>query len=70
VNNDVIKEDKLNYVLVEGPDDAQVFYHLLRYYGLFDLKSAWHITYQSVKNYVAKCDGNDTHPCRAFEATL
>ncbi|HLQ28076.1 MAG TPA: DUF3226 domain-containing protein [Ktedonobacteraceae bacterium] len=34
MNNDVIKEDKLNYVLVEGPDDAQVFYHLLRYYGL------------------------------------
>lgn len=34
VNKDVIKEDKLNYVLVEGPDDAQVFFHLLRYYGL------------------------------------
>jgi hypothetical protein len=34
VSNDVIKEDKLNYVLVEGPDDAQVFFHLLHYYGL------------------------------------
>lgn len=34
MSNDVIKVDKLNYVLVEGPDDAQVFYHLLRYYGL------------------------------------
>jgi len=34
VSNDVIKADKLNYILVEGPDDAQVLYHLLRYYGL------------------------------------
>jgi len=34
VSNDVIKDDKLNYVLVEGPDDAQVFFHLLRFYGL------------------------------------
>ncbi len=34
MSNDVIKKDKLNYVLVEGPDDAQVFFHLLRYYGL------------------------------------
>ena len=34
MNNDVIKEDKLNYVLVEGPDDAQVFFHLFRYYGV------------------------------------
>jgi hypothetical protein len=34
VSNDVIKEDKLNYVLVEGPDDAQVFFHLLQHYGL------------------------------------
>lgn len=34
MSNDVIKEDKLNHVLVEGPDDAQVFFHLLRYYGL------------------------------------
>ena len=34
MNNVVIKEDKLNYLLVEGPDDAQVFFHLLRYYRL------------------------------------
>jgi len=34
VSNDVIKADKLNYTLAEGPDDAQVLYHLLRYYGL------------------------------------
>jgi len=34
VSNDVIKEDKLNFLLVEGPDDAQVFFHLLRYYQL------------------------------------
>ncbi len=34
MSDDVIKEDRLNYVLVEGPDDAQVFFHLLQYYGL------------------------------------
>jgi hypothetical protein len=34
VSNDVIKVDKLNYLLVEGQDDAQVFFHLLRYYRL------------------------------------
>lgn len=34
MSNDVIKDDKLNYLLVEGPDDAQAFFHLLRYYGL------------------------------------
>ncbi len=34
MSNDVIKEDKLNFLLVEGPDDAQVFFHLLRYYQL------------------------------------
>jgi hypothetical protein len=32
--NDVIKEDRLNYILVEGPDDAQVLFHLLQHYGL------------------------------------
>jgi len=34
VSNEVIKDDRLNYLLVEGPDDAQAFFHLLRYYGL------------------------------------
>lgn len=34
MSDDVIKADKLNYLLVEGPDDAQVFFHLLRYYKL------------------------------------
>ena len=34
MSNDIIKEDKLSYVLVEGQDDAQVFFHLLRYYEL------------------------------------
>jgi Protein of unknown function (DUF3226) len=34
VSNDVIKEDELNYMIVEGPEDAQVLYHLLRYYRL------------------------------------
>ncbi len=35
MNNEVIKGDKqLNYLLVEGPDDAQVFFHLLRYFNL------------------------------------
>ncbi len=34
MSNDVIKVDKLNYLLVEGQDDAQVFFHLLRYYRL------------------------------------
>lgn len=34
MSNDVIKVDKLNYLLVEGQDDAQVFFHLLRYYKL------------------------------------
>lgn len=33
-SNAVIKEDKLNYLLVEGADDAQVFFHLLRHYKL------------------------------------
>ncbi len=34
MTNEFVKEDKLNYVLVEGPDDAQVLFHLLQYYGL------------------------------------
>ena len=34
MSNDVIQGDKLNYLLVEGPDDAQVLFHLLRQYGL------------------------------------
>jgi hypothetical protein len=35
VSGNVIKEDGLlNYLLVEGPDDAQVFFHLLRHYRL------------------------------------
>jgi hypothetical protein len=34
VSNDVIKVDKLNYLLVEGQDDAHVIVHLLRYYRL------------------------------------
>jgi hypothetical protein len=34
VSNDVIKEDKFNHLLVEGPDDVHVFSHLLRYYRL------------------------------------
>jgi hypothetical protein len=35
VSEDVIKEDKqLNYILVEGSDDAQVFFHLLRSHNL------------------------------------
>ena len=33
-NSAVIKEDKLNYLLVEGAEDAQVFFHLLRHYKL------------------------------------
>lgn len=33
-NKAVIKEDKLNFLLVEGADDAQVFFHLLRHYKL------------------------------------
>lgn len=35
MNNDVvIKEDELNYMLVEGPEDAQILFHLLRFYRL------------------------------------
>jgi len=35
VNDEVIKGDKqLNYLLVEGSDDSQVFTHLFRYYRL------------------------------------
>lgn len=34
MSNDVIQGDKLNYLLVEGPDDAQVMFHLLRHYKL------------------------------------
>lgn len=52
MNDEVIKEDKqLNYLLVEGPDDAQVFFHLLRYYRLDN-----HITIQQkegIDNLVA-----------------
>jgi hypothetical protein len=43
VNDEVIKGDKqLNYLLVEGPDDAQVFFHLFRHYRLDN-----HISIQS-----------------------
>lgn len=34
MNNDVIKEDKLNYILVEGQDDFHAISHLLRFYNL------------------------------------
>lgn len=34
MSNDVIQGDKLNYLLVEGSDDAQVMFHLLRHYKL------------------------------------
>jgi hypothetical protein len=34
VSNDVIKADELNYMIVEGPEDAHVFTHLLRVYHL------------------------------------
>lgn len=43
MNDEVIKADKqLNYLLVEGPDDAQVFFHLFRHYRLDN-----HISIQS-----------------------
>ena len=34
MSNDVIKADELNYMIVEGQEDAQVLFHLLRYYHL------------------------------------
>jgi hypothetical protein len=34
LNNSIIKEDRLNYVLVEGRDDVEVVRHLLIYYNL------------------------------------
>ncbi len=34
MNNSIIKEDRLNYVLVEGRDDVEVVRHLLIYYNL------------------------------------
>ena len=35
MSDEVIQSGNLlNYLLVEGPDDAQVFFHLLRHYGL------------------------------------
>ena len=35
MSGNVIKGSRqLNYLLVEGPDDAQVFFHLLRHYQL------------------------------------
>jgi len=34
VSNDVIKEDNLNYLLVEGQDDYHAISHLLRFYNL------------------------------------
>ena len=37
MSNEVIKEDTLlNHLLVEGPDDAQVFVHLFRHYNLIN----------------------------------
>ena len=45
MNEEVIKGDKqLNYLLVEGSDDAQVFIHLFGHYRLND-----HITIQDKK---------------------
>ena len=35
MSNEIVQPGKLvNYLLVEGPDDAQVFFHLLQHYGL------------------------------------